>query len=101
MHHYTWIVTRDSVLGDSSDTVGMVGPAGASQREAFDVVITVGERFRMSSRTGQVKFVGYILGEFEGSEPLLDFGFQNGCDTVEYDCGGEWISLVEYLRSRG
>ena len=69
MSEYTWIVTRDSVLGDSSDAVGKIGPRGATKREPFDRVIIDGEHFRMLSADGEVQFSGYILGAFDGREP--------------------------------
>ncbi len=100
MNKYTWIVTQDAILGDSSDAVGMIGPPRATRRERFDVIITQGERFRMANDIGEVQFVGYIVGEFDGSEPLQDYGLDNGCASIEYEREGRWISLAEFSNSR-
>ena len=70
MSTYTWIVTRDTVLGDSSDAVGKIGPPGAKNRARFDQVIIHGERFRMLNPAGEAQFSGYVHGEFNGREPL-------------------------------
>ena len=100
MSKYTWIVTQDSVLGDSSDAVGKIGPSGAKGRARFDTIITHGERFRMRNGAGEVQFVGYIVGEFTGAEPLEDYGLDNGCAMVEYEREGHWISLAEFTSLR-
>ena len=96
MSSYTWIVTQDSVLGDTSDAVGRIGPRGAPNRAPFDQVIRDGERFRMSNARGEVQFLGYIMGSFSGSEPLDDYGLDNGCSKLEYEYEGRWISLAEF-----
>ena len=91
MSEYTWVITRDSVLGESSDAVGKVGPSGADRRQPFDVVIRDGDRFRLLNGEGRVEFSGYILGKYEGAEPLADFGRDNGCTTIEYARDGDWV----------
>lgn len=95
---YTWIVTRDAVLGDSSDAVGKIGPNGARNRERFDKIIIHGDHFRLINQSGEVQFTGYILGEFQGNEPLDDYGRENGCSRIEYERDGEWVS-VDRLRA--
>jgi hypothetical protein len=72
--HYTWIVTRDTILGDSSEAVGKIGPSGAANRAPFDSVIIHGEHFRMLNDAGEAQFSGYILGNYRGHEPLDDYG---------------------------
>jgi hypothetical protein len=93
---YTWIVTRDSILGDSSETVGKIGPSGSTNRASFDSVIIHGEHFRMLTEAGVAKFSGYILGHFGGREPLDDYGSQNGCAVIEFEQDGSWRSLEEF-----
>ena len=95
---YTWIVTRDAVLGDSSDAVGKIGPNGSRNRERFDKIIIHGDHFRLINHSGEVQFTGYILGTFDGNEPLEDYGRENGCSKIEYERDGEWVS-VEQLRA--
>ena len=91
MSKYTWVVTRDSVQGDTSEAVGKVGPSGARDRVRFDVVILKGEHFRLLDANGRTQFSGYIIGEFDGPEPLDDYGRDNGCVAIEYERNGEWI----------
>jgi hypothetical protein len=90
---YTWIVTRDAILGDSSDAVGKIGPRGAKNRERFDKIIIHGDHFRLLNDAGVVQFTGYILGEYEGREPLDDYGRNNGCTRIEYERAGEWVAV--------
>ncbi len=90
---YTWIVTRDAILGDSSDAVGKIGPRGARNRERFDKIIIHGAHFRLLNDAGEVQFTGYILGDYKGNEPLEDYGRSNGCSRIEYERDGQWQAL--------
>gem|GEM_PF-2094541 len=94
---YTWIVTRDAVLGDSSDAVGRIGPHGVQGRAPFDRVIRDGAHFRLLDEAGQSQFSGYILGDFQGNEPLDDFGRANGCVGIEYEADGGWVEAAKEL----
>ena len=91
---YTWIVTRDAVLGDTSDAVGKIGPRGAAHRERFDKIIIHGAHFRLLNDAGEVQFTGYILGDYKGMEPLDDYGRNNGCSRIEYERDGQWQALT-------
>ncbi len=90
---YTWIVSQGAIVGDSSGMVGMVGPKGAKNHARFDRVIQSGRHFRMLHPDGQMRYSGYILGEFTGFEPLDEYGAEKGCVAIEYERGGEWIRL--------
>ena len=92
MSDYTWIVTQDKLLGDSSDAVGQIGPRGSKKRVRFDTVINRGVHFRLLTKDGAPLYVGYILGEFSGFEPLDDYGRQNGCTDIEYERDGRWVA---------
>ena len=92
MSKYTWIVTKDEVDGNISDAVGKIGPPGERHRYRFDRVITGGKEFRLLTSTGQVKFSGFILGEYEGPEPLEEYGREQGCVSIQYREGGRWIA---------
>lgn len=94
--HYTWIVTRDTILGASSEAVGKIGPSGSTNRAPFDAVIIHGDHFRMLNDAGEAQFSGYILGKYRGREPLDDFGSENGCSLIEFEQDGEWVSLEEF-----
>ena len=91
---YTWIVTRDAVLGDTSDAVGRIGPPGVRGRAPFDRVIREGAHFRLLDAAGDSQFSGYIMGTYRGSEPLDDFGRDNGCVRIDYEGEGGWVEVV-------
>ncbi len=93
MAKYTWIVTRDRFVGDSSDAVGKIGPSGAKDRAPFDEVIVNGEKFRLLNHSGESEFHGYIYGQYYGPEPLDEYGRRYGCTDIEYERNGFWISL--------
>ena len=91
---YTWIVTRDAILGDSSDAVGKISPRGAKNRERFDKIIIHVDHFPLLNDEGAVQFTGYILGAYHGREPLDDYGVHNGCTRIEYERGGKWVAVT-------
>jgi hypothetical protein len=67
-------------------------------------VIIEGDHFRLVNAAGEVQFSGYILGEFNGTEPLEDYGLENGCAKIEYEKEGDWIpadTFAELRRTRG
>ena len=100
MSAYTWIVTRDTIVGDSSDAVGKIGPPGAKNRERFDKVIMHGEHFRMLNAFGEAQYSGYILGEYDGQEPLDDYGRERECVKIEFERDGNWVSLEKFRTTR-
>lgn len=93
MSDYTWIVTRDRFVGDSSDAVGKIGPSGATDRAPFDTVIIHGEKFRLLNTNGESEFHGYIHGRYSGLEPLDEYGRNYGCTDIEYERDGTWVAL--------
>ena len=90
MANYTWIVTRDRVSGNNSDAVGQIGPPGAKNRATFEAVVRRGAHFRLLDSGGEVRYTGYILGEYQGFEPLEEYGRRNGCTRIQYQSGGVW-----------
>ena len=101
LSNYTWIVTKDEIEGDVSDAVGKIGPPGASSRHRFDRVISGGAEFQLLDTSGNVKFTGFILGDYQGSEPLEEYGLNFGCVSIAYRRNGRWISLEAALTSIG
>ena len=93
MSKYTWIVTADRFVGDSSDAIGKIGPSGASDRAPFNTVILHGRKFRLLNGHGETEFHGYIYGEFRGEEPLEEYGREYGCTNIEYEQDGQWLGL--------
>ncbi len=93
MTKYTWVITQDDVPGDISSAFAKIGPSGAKNRMSLGRVIQSGEHFRLLGDGGEVKFTGYIHGEYAGPEPLDDYGKDNHCVDIEYDVGDRWAAL--------
>ena len=93
MSDYTWVITRKDVSVVNSGVVGKIGPKGA--RETSFVKITeFGEHFRMLDAVGETRYLGYIIGDYTGHEPLEDYGRGKECVAIEYDCDGKWTALT-------
>ena len=89
MSKYYWKITHASKRLDLNDEVGTVGPYNA------DESITENKgRFRMKDDDGIIYYHGEIYGDYDGFEPLDDFGMPNaGCISIEYNEKGEWKIL--------
>ena len=88
MSKYTWVITQDDVPGDVSSAFAKIGPSGVTDRMSLGKVIQGGEHFRLLTSAGEVKYTGYIHGDYSGPEPLDDYGRSNECVDIEYDVGG-------------
>ena len=86
---YYWEITWAATDIGLGDEVGKEGPWNA------DTTLTAEpERFRMKDDDGIVYYKGVIYGDYEGFEPLDDFGMPNaGCVVIEYMTDGEWKML--------
>lgn len=93
MSSYTWVITKDAIVGEASEVVGRIGPSGATGRLPFSEVIQQGEQFRLLNPWGRVEFSGFILGEYQGLEPLKDFGEEQGCVDIQYLRDGDWVNV--------
>ena len=100
MSKYTWIITNDDVPGDVSSAFAKIGPSGAAGRMALGQVIQNGEHFRLVDDDGEVRYTGYIHGEYSGQEPLEDYGRGNNCIDIEYDVGDRWAALDGSTREK-
>jgi hypothetical protein len=100
---YTWIITRRDVNVVDSGVVGQIGPKGAGLT-SFVKITEFGEHFRMLDADGETRYLGYIIGDYTGHEPLEDFGRGKKCVAIEYDCDGTWTALQhpkrQHLRIR-
>ena len=87
MSKYYWKITG-AVLGLVSE-IGTVGPYNA------DETITENRGvFRMKDNDGTIYYHGEIYGDYDGFEPLDDYGMPNaGCTSIEYNEKGEWKQL--------
>lgn len=85
MTSYRWIVTHDPA---DMGAVGLEGPRGA------DPSIQCVQRFRIYDSDGIFLYEGLIGGEYEGFEPLDDFGTPNiGSTSIYYENDGVWEEL--------
>jgi hypothetical protein len=89
---YTWVITMDIVPLDVTNPSVKVGPSGSKNRAPLGDVIKRGEHFRLLNSSGEARISGYILGEYQGREPLDDYGRELGCTDIQYKRGGEWVS---------
>lgn len=89
---YTWLVTGSCQGDDTSDFVGRIGPQGSAQAGVHKI-IEGGAHFRMCGSDGTVRYTGYIVGEWNGLEPLEEYGKDRGCSRIEYERGGSWRNL--------
>lgn len=110
---YGWIISEDLIpLEGKESERGIVGPAnidpaiekhlqdkleGKENRNANYGLKAPISKFRMSDADGEIYYVGYIAGEYEGNEPLDDFGLPNaGAIYIQYlDKNGQWSSTIE------
>jgi len=114
---YGWIISEDMIpLEGKKSEVGIAGPANidpALEECLKDKVVNRVDwtayhslgyfnqkpiaKFRMSDADGEIYYVGYIAGDYEGNEPLDDFGTPNaGAIYIQFlDKDGQWSSTIE------
>lgn len=90
---YAWLITSDVTAADTSALVGRRGPPGADSALTTSRVLKEGEHFRLLNREGQVRFLGMILGTYQGVEPLVDFGIARQCYVIQYRRDGKWVRV--------
>lgn len=93
---YCWVIDVDYITDASHEAPcnlnapGMMGPVNAKP----ELLNGETEVFRMLDDDRNVYYQGRIAGEYEGFEPLDDFGTPNaGCVHIEYLTNGEWRAL--------
>jgi hypothetical protein len=101
MSDYTWIITGADVSVVDSGVVGQIGPKGAGLTSFVFVKITdFGEHFRLLNADGETRYLGYIIGDYTGNEPLEEYGRGKECVTIEYECDGIWTPLKQPKRQQ-
>lgn len=91
---YAWLITRDVRCADTAGTIAKRGPSGSQRAFPLPIIMNTGEPFRMKTREGEVRYLGSIAGEYQGLEPLKDFGHRHGCEIIEYQRGAEWVPVT-------
>ncbi len=83
---YRWKITRDRLEDDPKySDKGVEGP-----RNLDEDLTTNAARFSMYDDDGVCYYEGMIYGDYDGFEPLDDFGTPNaGCTAIKVD--GEWL----------
>ena len=72
---YNWTITRDYI--DNGSEIGLTGPINKSRHTANETA------FKMYDDDGELYYAGTIWGDFDGFEPLDDFGTPNaGCTEI-------------------
>ena len=95
---YAWLITRDRLAeqdgGKFGDAAGVSGPSNATDEQLDQLRAGKGKKFRMYDDDGEHYYDGLVLGDFDGFEPLDDYGRGNaGCTDIRYHVGGKWQSL--------
>ena len=79
---YAWIITKDKI---NSDDVGTIGPASINTELEKSLKAGTGTEFKMFDDDGELYYEGKIVGDFDGFEPLDDFGEgYAGCTAIAY-----------------
>jgi hypothetical protein len=73
---YNWTITRDYI--ENGAETGLTGPRNKSRHTANETA------FKMYDDDGALYYAGKIWGDFDGSEPLDDFGTPAaGCTEIK------------------
>ena len=80
---YRWTITKDHI--ENGRAVGVEGP-----HDLDDSVNSNPARFSLYDDDDECYYEGMLYGDFEGFEPLDDYGTPNaGCVKMKLD--GEWL----------
>jgi hypothetical protein len=87
---YAWTIINDYRAVDTADdgtmlnARGIVGPTGSARTHDEIVADPHARHFRLYGG-GQLRYEGVIAGDFQGDEPLDDFGRPlGGCTDIQY-----------------
>ena len=90
MANYYWIIEKDFILANGYTSTGIEGPSNAPVPTKFNN----GAEFRMLDDDENIYYTGKIFGDYDGFEPLDDFGMPYaGCVDIQYKEDGKWTSL--------
>lgn len=95
---YGWLITRDHLAEQDDDPltcVGISGPRNISPEFEAALGKGKGKTFRMYDDDGELYVTGRIIGDFDGFEPLDDYGIGGlGATDIRYrNSSGRWESL--------
>ncbi len=90
---YAWVITIDAFNPDPSESIATRGPRGTAQAYPTPKIVDSGQAFRLFGTDGALRYQGTILGTYQGSEPLREFGQGHGCCTIAYLRDGQWVPM--------
>lgn len=100
MSTYAWRIDKDYIPEDdcpegyNPNAPGVTGPRDAPANLLIDLDAGFGEKFRLYDDDGELYYAGRIVGDYDGFEPLDDFGEPNaGAVDIRYRKGGGWGSI--------
>ena len=87
-NRYFWTIDKDHI---ESNADGLSYGSG-DRPERSPATTTPGKQFRMFDDDGELYYSGTIWGDYDGFEPLDDFGMPSaGCTGIKYrNDKGEW-----------
>lgn len=91
---YQWILVSDQLNGNTGERAVKICERGFAQQVRVETVVSRGRQFRLRNPRGEVCYTGYIVGEFQGPEPLEDYGRDVGCVGIDYERDGLWFAVV-------
>jgi len=78
MPKYRWIIT-DDLTGPFRDAVGVEGPSSCDTN-----LVSNEARFEIFDDDNHLCYIGKLFGDYDGFEPLDDFGMPNaGCTAIK------------------
>jgi len=78
---YAWKITKDHLDGEDTNTFG---PRSITPEQESELNSGNGTPFKMYDDDGELYYSGLIIGDFDGFEPLDDFGMPNaGCTGIK------------------
>jgi hypothetical protein len=94
---YGWIITVDHIENSEKP---IIGPSDISPEMTARLIVAAhknhGQKFKMYDDDGELYYSGTILGDYDGFEPLDDYGTPNaGCTDIKLynSATNEWESL--------
>ena len=82
---YSWLLFGDLSVGNTGARVWQSGPDPENSRATMHDLLDHGESFRLVNEHGISMFEGYIIGKYDGEEPLEEYGRAHGCVAIQYD----------------
>jgi len=81
---YAWIIDVDHIEMNETPTMGPSNMKPELAARLIALKKDEGQKFKMYDGDGELYYSGRIIGEYDGFEPLDDFGMPNaGCTEIK------------------